>query len=568
MKKIIPLLVAFFTTISFARQQNDEEFKKRHEAFGKEYAFAMQGPGAALAAQTILDQGGNLFDAAVAASFSQSVERPQSTGIGGGGFMLIHVASENKTYAIDFREVAPLAATEKMFLDEKGEVIKNKSFVGIHAVAVPGMVAGLYEIHQKFGKLPFANVVQPSIELAEKGAVVSKHMYDKLVSEKETLIKDAAIKKTFYHKDGTPYQIGETFVQKDLATTLRKIQKEGKKGFYEGSVRDGWLATSKKYGGNLTKEDFEKYQVKFRTAVEGTYKGIKIVSMPSPSSGGIHTVQIMGILSPFNLKKDGVLAPRTVHRVASAMQQAFMDRYFYLGDSDFVNVPVDMLLSKKHIDEMRKRIPKNKAVASKSMLPEMKQESIETAHFSMMDDEGNAVSATESVNAYFGAGLIAEGTGVVMNDTMDDFAPKPGVTNTFGATGGVRNAVGPQKRPVSSMSPTIIFNKEGKAIMSLGTPDGQRIIPCLALTLLNYFEFNMSLVDSISAVRYFNQWEPDEIRVDSPGFSPELTKSLEKMGHKVTPKDFFCKIQAVAVEKDQLHAFSDYRGLESQALAK
>jgi len=455
-----------------------------------------------------------------------------------------------------------------MYLDKDGNIIPNKSSSGIFSVGVPGVVAGMVEVHEHWGKLPFEKLLQPAIDLAESGVPVSKHMYDKLVSEKENLMKSPTIKKLFYHKDGTPLQIGEKFIQKDLAKTLREIQKKGRDGFYDGWVADAWIKTSQKHGGLLTKGDFDAYQVKYRAPVKGTYNNMEVVSMPPPSSGGIALIQILGMLDQYNLKKLGRLSPQTVHLVSTSMQLAFRDRFLFLGDSDFADVPTRALVSKKRIQTIAKKIPSNKAIKSENARELMKSpyESTETAHFSMMDNEGNAVSTTQSVNYYFGSGVVAEGSGVVMNNTMDDFSVKVPEPNKFGSIGGVFNRVEPQKKPLSSMAPTIVL-KQGQPVMSLGTPDGPRIITCMAQALINYFEFGMPLGESINAGRYHHQWDPDEIRVDSPGFSPELTKSLEKMGHKVSPKDFFCKVQAVAKEAE-LHAFSDYRGIESVAGAK
>ena len=441
--------------------------------------------------------GGNIVDAAVAASLTIGVERPQSTGLGGGGFMLIHIAKENNTYAVDFRERAPLSATEKMFLDKDGKVIEGKASTGIYAVGVPGTVAGLEEIHKKFGKLPWEKLFQPAIDLAEKGLPVYPHLANALVNQKDILLKSDYAKSIFYHADGTPLVVGETLIQKDMAKTLREIQKKGRDGFYNGWVADAILKTEIKPG-PLSQKYFDRYKVNFRKPVEGTYHGYKIVSMPPPSSGGTHIIEILQMLEPSTLKEadradQGALDPKNIHQVVMATQKAFRDRAKYMGDPDFIkDIPLKMLLSPEYAAENRKSFTADKAIPSTEILKNFdskeKWESTETSHFSIMDAEGNAVAATVTVNGHFGSGIVVPGTGIVLNNEMDDFTAKPGVPNSFGVISGKANAVGPKKRPLSSMAPTIVFQPDNTPYIVLGTADVTRIISCVFQTLLNDLE--------------------------------------------------------------------------------
>lgn len=569
MKKIILLII----TVSFGCahkappqwvEVKNSYVKSERESFSDKFSVASQGPATSLAAKKIFEMGGNIIDATVAASFVISVERPQSTGLGGGGFILFHNAKENKTYAVDFRERAPLSAFETMFLDEKGNIIPNKSSTGIYSVGVPGLVAGLSEIHQKWGKLPWDKLIEPAIELAEKGFPVYPHLANSIESQKEKLLKSDYAKSIFYHSDGTPLKVGETLIQKDLAKTLRTIQKEGKNGFYKGWVAKAILQQEGKYK-TLSQKDFDTYKVNLREPVEGKFKGYKIVSMPPPSSGGTHIIQILQMLENVPLKDRQPLDPKNIHQVTVATQKAFMDRSKYMGDSDFNQIPLKMMLSEEYAQQSRKNFDPNKATHSSDTLKDYESqeqwESTETSHFSLMDAEGNAVGATETINGHFGSGIVVKGTGIVLNNEMEDFTMKPGQPNAFGVITGKLNSIAPNKRPLSSMSPTIVFTPEQKPYMVLGTADGTRIISCVAQTLLNDLEYGMPLFDSVSTLRYHHQWFPDEILVESPGFSQTTQKKLEEMGYKINSKGWFsCKIQAIKLENGKLHGVSDIRG--------
>lgn len=574
MKKIIWIFVSLFVSCAPKAQITKIEIKqpydrKQYETFGSQFAISSQGVFSSNAAYEIMEKGGNLFDAAVALGFAISVERPQSTGLGGGGFMLLHHAESNKTVAIDFREKAPLKATKTMYQDEQGNVIKGKSNKGIFSVGVPGMVAGLIEIHEKYGKLPLDEVVQPAIDLALKGFEVYEHLEKAIDYRKDMIEQSPYMQSIFYNENGTPKKIGDTIQQKDLAKTLIEIQTKGKDGFYVGWVADAIVEESKKRNGLLTHEDLEKYNVRFSQPVWGSFKGQNIASMPSPSSGGTHLIQIFNILEHAPLRKNGPLSPKSIHFTASAMQLAFADRAVYMGDADFTHVPTDYLISKQYGKDLFNTISMDQAKRSDIIQPEVviPKESQETAHYSMMDIEGNAIAMTSSINYWLGSGVVVEGTGIVLNNEMDDFAAKPGVADSFGIITSDANQIEPEKRPLSSMSPTLVFDKKGSPVMAFGTPDGSRIISCMTQTFLNIFEYKMDLFDAITTLRYHHQWYPDEIRVEGQGFDANLIQQLENLGYKVNNNNYVCKVEVVAKKGKRLHAVADIRG-EGSSIAK
>lgn len=538
--------------------------RNQYEAFGSKYIIASQGPEATRAAKKILDMGGNVFDAAIATSFVISVARPQSTGIGGGGFMLLYNAKEKKTYAVDFRELAPLKANEKMFQDEKENVIPKKSSEGIFAAGVPTLVAGMESIHQKFGKLSWDVVIQPAIDIAENGFEIYPELAEAMKGQSDVLGQSNYAKSIFFGVDGTPKKLGEQLVQKDLAKTLREIQSKGAKGFYEGWVRDAILETNRRHQGLMIKEDFEQDFVKYREPIKGVFANFDVVSMPPPSSGGTHVIEILNIVDPIDIWKfHDPMNPTAVHYVSAAMQAAFADRFKYMGDPDFVDVPVKMLTSLQHGKEIRKKFWfKNKAIPSKvyADIIDSKSEPTETTHFSIMGGNGDVVASTQTINGWFGSNVVVEGTGIVLNNEMDDFAAKVGASDNFGLIGGKSNAIAPKKRPLSSMSPTIVFDWKKRPVLALGTPNGSRIISCVVQVILNYIEFRMPLYDAVTAMRYHHQWYPEEIRVESPGFPEKTKQSLEAMGYKINQQDYGCRVQAVAREGEKLHGVSDVRG--------
>lgn len=537
--------------------------REQYEAFGKKFMISTQGVNTSKAAKFAIDNGGNIYDAAVAASFAISVERPHSTGIGGGGFMLIDNPKAKEKIAYDFREMAPLKAHKKMFLDENGKQVSERSLTGALASGVPGLVAGLVEIHKKYGQVPFATLVRPAIKLAKEGFIIYPGLARAIEAKKDKLCKFPSSKKIFLNDDCSPKKAGELLVQADLARTLELIARDKKEGFYRGEVAEKIIASQVKNNGLITQKDLDGYIVKKRKPVQGTFRGYKIMSMPPPSSGGAHVIQILNILENADLRSMGPQSSQAIHLTSSAMQIAFADRAKYMGDDDFSVVPLSTLTSKKYAKLLYDRIHPNRALKSDDFpvpFDKLFIESDHTTHFTIMDNEGNIVASTQTINGWFGSALVAEGTGIVMNNEMDDFASHVGGVNLFGAIGGSNNLVHPKKRPLSSMSPTIVYTPDGKPFMALGTPSGTRILTCVMQTILNVIEYDMDLWTAVSATRYHHQWKPEHIRVGPPGFEPIVEEQLIKMGHKIEKKGLGCLIQAIKLENDgRLHGVSDPR---------
>ncbi len=449
-----------------------------------------------------------------------------------------------------------------MFLDKKGSEIPKMSLDGIFAAGVPGLVAGVLDVHKEHGKLPLSVILAPAIKLAQEGFKIYPELAKALKLRGEILKRFKASRKIFT-KNGKVLKLGDILVQKDLAKTLKTIAKKGRDGFYKGWIAKAIVKEHRRLKGLISMKDLELYNVKYRDPIIGTYKGHKIFSMSPPSSGGVHIVQILNILEEDNLKSYGVHHPKTIHLTASAMQRAFSDRAKYLGDSDFVKVPTRGLTSKKYGKDIRFSIPESQALNDTwSQDPfdgPLRYESAETTHFTIMDEKGNTVVSTQTINGYFGSAIIVPGTGILLNNEMDDFSTKPGAKNLFGAVGSKQNLVAPEKRPLSSMSPTIIL-KDDKPLLALGTPSGTRILTCVTQTILNYIEHDLSLYDSIAATRFHHQWQPNEIRIGEAGLPKKTIKSLKRMGHQLNFKDLGCRVQAIAKEKGKLHGVSDPRG--------
>jgi gamma-glutamyltranspeptidase/glutathione hydrolase len=558
------LVTSGCTNFKDLRQAKVIKGKKRsqYEAHGKKYMISTQGSATTEAAKYSFDKGGNVYDAAVAASFAISVERPHSTGIGGGGFMLLNHAKSKKYEAIDFREMAPRMARKNMFLDKNGKQVRDRSLTGALAVGTPGIVAGILDVHKKYGSLPLKTLMKPAIDLARNGFKIYPALAVAIKAEAKRLCKYKASRKIFLKSKCQPKKSGEVLIQKDLANTLSIISKLGRDGFYVGAVAEKIVKSQKKYNGLLTLNDFKYYKVKNREPVVGSYKGYKVVSMPPPSSGGTHIIEILNILEGYDLKAMGAQSSQAIHLTSSAMQIAFADRAEYMGDSDFKEVPVETLISKEYAKKLRKKISLTKALKSKDFpIPfyKLTKESDHTTHFTIMDNKGNIVSSTQTINGWFGSAMVAEGTGIVMNNEMDDFASHVGGINLFGAVGGKNNLIEPRKRPLSSMSPTIIFDKNNKPTLALGTPSGTRILTCVMQTVLNVLEHEMPLWEAVSATRYHHQWNPEEIRIGKPGFKKEIEDELKALGHKIKHKNLGCKIQAIASEGGVLHGVSDPR---------
>lgn len=577
LKYLFPLLILFscstgklsYRTVPLASGENFKD----HYKVGKKYMISTQGQHSTAAGKKMFELGGNAMDAAAAVSFAISVERPQSTGIGGGGFLLFWRPGMAEPDTFDFREKAPLLANSKMFLDKDGNEIPRKSLDGIFAGGVPGLVAGIVKAHAQFGKLPLDVVIEPAIKLAEEGFKVYPGLAKALESKKEVLASFPSSKKIFFKQVSSKsvkpnkkpvwkvLEEGDLLVQRDLAKTLRAIQKKGHDGFYKGWVAQAIVDEERRRGGYIRMNDLRRYNVVKRKPVKGTYKGHEVFSMGPPSSGGIHVLQIMNIVEPLNLGHFGLQDAKTIHYTASAMQQAFADRARYLGDSDFVRVPIKELTSKEYAKKIREKIPADRPLKKEEVFPGKFEgyESDDTTHFTIMDINGNVVSSTQTINGWFGSGLVIPKTGIVLNNEMDDFATKVGASNLFGAVGGRNNLVEAEKRPLSSMSPTIVL-KEKRPVLAIGTPSGTRILTCVAQTVLNYLEHKADLLGAVSAVRFHQQWSPDELRVGEAGLLLDTEKKLRRMGYKLNHENLGCRIQAIAVENGQLIGVSDPRG--------
>lgn len=555
------IFIAIACDSSYRQVKVDAENKKKHELISDNFMITTQGEGTSAAGLEIIKAGGNIIDAAVAVSFAISVERPHSTGIGGGGFLIYYDAKTKKSHVYDFREMAPLKSHKKYFVDAEGKQIKDKSLTGGFAAGTPGLVRGLAKIHKDLGKMDWDKTVQPAIKLARNGFKVYPALHTAMSAERDRLLKFTDSKEIFLNKAGEPWPIGHVLVQEDLAKTLETIAQTYGEDFYTGDIAKKIVASIQEQKADMSMQDLAGYEVKKRDAIKGTYKGYEIISMPPPSSGGTHIVQILNILEDYDLKSMGVQNPKTIHLTSAAMQLAFRDRQRYMGDSDFVDVPLKTLTSKDYAARLRKLIKKNKALSFEELKTPspLGKEPEHTTHFSLMDKEGNIVVSTQTINGWFGSALVAEGTGIVMNNEMDDFAASASGVNLFGALGGENNLVEARKRPLSSMSPSIVI-KDGKPVLALGTPSGTRILTCVAQTILNYIEHELPLWEAVAATRYHHQWYPDEIRVDPPYFYTNTKKELQAMGYKINEKGFGCSIQAIANENGKLHGVSDMRG--------
>ena len=481
----------------------------------------------------VLRRGGNAIDAAVAVGYALAVVYPAAGNLGGGGFMTLQLADGRKTF-IDFREKAPMAATADMYLGNDGNVVKGLSTRGHLAVGVPGSVAGLEYARAKYGTQPRPALIAPAIRLAEEGFILDQGDVDMLQVATDDFKADRASAAIFV-KDGRAFRVGERLVQKDLAQTLKTISRRGSKGFYTGPVAEAIAKSSRAGKGIITTVDLEQYRVREMAPVECSYRGYGIVSAPPPSSGGVAICEILNILEGYPLENLGYRSAQSVHLQIEAMRHAYVDRNSYLGDPDFVKNPLDRLLDKAYAAKVRAAINPNQAGVSEQIKPGVPpHEGSNTTHYSIADRHGNAASVTYTLNDWFGARVTAGGTGVLLNNEMDDFTVKLGVPNIYGLVQGEANKIEPGKRPLSSMSPTIV-TKDGKPVMVLGTPGGSRIITAVTLTLLNAIDYGMNVQEAVDAPRFHQQWLPDVTQVERYAFSPDTTKLLLDMGHKLGP---------------------------------
>ncbi|EJL96429.1 gamma-glutamyltranspeptidase [Pseudomonas sp. GM102] len=485
----------------------------------------------------VLKNGGNAVDAAVAVGYALAVVYPAAGNLGGGGFMTIQLADGRKTF-LDFREKAPLAATPDMYLDKAGNVIPDLSTRGHLAVGVPGTVSGMELALKKYGTKPRKEVIAPAIKLAEDGFVLEQGDVDLLEYATDVFKKDMRDSGSIFLSNGEPMQVGQKLVQKDLSKTLREISEKGADGFYKGWVADAIVTSSQANKGIITQADLDKYQTRELAPIECDYRGYHVVSAPPPSSGGVVICEIMNILDGYPMKDLGFRSAQAMHYQIEAMRHAYVDRNSYLGDPDFVKNPIAHLLDKNYATKIREVIDPQKAGVSREIKPGVApHEGSNTTHYSIVDKWGNAVSVTYTLNDWFGAGVMASKTGVILNDEMDDFTSKIGVPNMYGLVQGEANAIAPGKAPLSSMSPTIV-TKDGKVVMVVGTPGGSRIITATLLTILNVIDYGMNIQEAVDAPRFHQQWLPEETNLESFATSPDTKKMLESWGHKFAgPQD-------------------------------
>ena len=514
----------------------------------------------------VLKDGGNAIDAAVTAGFALAVTQPRSGNIGGGGFMLIAKGDGSAPEAIDYREKAPAAATEDMFQNDDGEVVPNRSRFTHLAAGVPGTVAGLALALERHGTLSLKEALAPAIKLARDGFRVPKRFTDGLAEARPRLERWPATLDTFYKRNGKPYKPGDLFRQPALTRTLQRIANDGVKGFYEGKTAQLIAEEMQRHGGLITEQDLKAYKPVIRSPVHGNYRGYDIYSMSPPSSGGTHIVQILNILEGYPISESGHNSADTIHLMAEAMKLAYADRSEYLGDTDYVEVPLGGLTSKAYAESLRQSIDPKKARPASEISPgePAAYESPETTHFSVVDKWGNAVSNTYTINFSYGSGITVEGAGFLLNNEMDDFSAKPGVPNAYGLIGGEANKVEPGKRMLSSMSPTIV-KKNGKNFIVTGSPGGSRIITTTLQVIMNVIDHEMNIQSAVNAPRIHHQWLPDEIRIEQ-GISPDTITLLESRGHTVVTDSAMGAIQSIMIGEDgTLYGGADPRRSTSSA---
>lgn len=513
----------------------------------------------------ILKAGGNAVDAAVAVGFALAVALPNAGNIGGGGFMMVHDARSGKDIALDFREVAPRGASRNMYLDAGGKVIDGKSLYTHYAVGVPGTVAGMTHALSRWGSMPLARVMAPAIALADKGYPVSVTLAKTLDQEKKNMGRWPATQAVFW-RSGAPLQTGQRLVQKDLAQSLRLISQQGAKAFYEGAIAQKIVAEMAPHANALSLQDLRDYKVAEREPVRGSYRGYQIVTMPPPSSGGAHLIQILNMMERWPMNQWGADSAQSVHYMTEAMKLAYADRSEYLGDPDFVKIPLKGLISKSYASELAASIKPQQARPGKDIRPGRPQpyESDQTTHYSVVDKAGNAVAVTYTLNTNFGSGIVAKGTGILLNNEMDDFSAKPGVANAYGLVGGDANAVQAGKRPLSSMTPTLVL-KDGKPVLVTGSPGGARIITTVLQQVVNHIDFGMNPAEAAATPRFHHQWTPDELRVEK-GFSPDTLALLRQWGHKVALKASMGRTQTIEIRDGLLRGASDPRNPDGKTM--
>ena len=507
----------------------------------------------------ILKHGGNAFDAMMATEMALAVVYPYAGNLGGGGFLVYRLADGTKG-ALDYREKAPLASHKDMYLDEQGNVIKNLSTVGSMAVGVPGTVAGIFEAHKKFGKLDVKTVLQPVIDLAQKGFIVTKQQAKRFVAY-DSIFSSVNKKQIIFNKN---IKAGDTLMNLALAETLQRIAKGGRNEFYEGETAKILIDYLNANGSIITLEDLAKYEAKWRTPITFQYDDLTITSMSPPSSGGICLGQIMKMVEPFDLSEYGHNSLKAIQVMVEAEKRAYADRSYYLGDPDFVDIPTETLLSDVYLEKRMENFSFQRPTPSVELSygEIIGYESDETTHYSIVDQYGNAIAVTTTLNGAYGSKLYVEELGFFLNNEMDDFSSKPGVPNSYGLIGAEANSIAPEKRMLSAMTPTIV-EKEGELYMTLGTPGGSTIITSVLQTILNVHEFGLTMQSAVDAPRFHHQWLPDEIRMEPNAFDKNLIKQLERLGYTInqTRSPIIGKVDGILVQKDgTLEGGADHRG--------
>jgi gamma-glutamyltranspeptidase / glutathione hydrolase len=562
--RAVLVALALLLAPSFALAQTEpaaiySDLDRIHPVFAENGMVATQEETATRIGVEVLKKGGNAVDAAVTVAFTLAVTLPRAGNIGGGGFMVVSDAESGETAAIDYREKSGAEAFRDMYLNEQGEADPEKSRYSGLAVGVPGTVAGMALALERYGTISLADALAPAIELAEQGIPVSEDTSDSLKALSDRIAKWPSSAKIFYKEGKTPYEPGETLVQTDLAQSLRRIAERGPDAFYDGPIAEMIVAEVGRAGGHLTVDDFRSYEAVVREPVRGIYRGYEIVSMPPPSSGGIHIVQILNTLEGVPIGEIGHNGAETIHMMAEAMKYAYADRSEYLGDPDFVDVPAEALTSKEYAKHLLGLIDPDRAKPAAEIRPGnlTPYESGETTHFSVVDKDGNAVANTYTINFSYGTGLVAEGTGILLNNELDDFSAKPGVPNAYGLIGGEANAVEPDKRPLSSMTPTVVL-RDGQPFLVTGTPGGSRIITTTLQVIVNVIDHGMNIAEATFAPRIHHQWLPDELRIEE-GLSPDTIRLLEEKGHTVVVDDAMGSTQSIMVTDHGLYGSSDPR---------
>ena len=563
--RILHLFSIFWLSISLSA--NSPVLNKdsiTHPAVGLEGMVVTQHYLASEVGEAILNKGGNAYDATIAVAFALAVVLPRAGNIGGGGFTVLYNSSDESFQSLDYREKAPLAASKNMYLDNNGDVISNLSTLGYKAIAVPGTVDGMWELHKRYGSMDWKELILPSIKLAKEGFRVSPLMADTLNRNYESLSKFSETKKIFFQDN--PVKFNSLLIQKDLAKTLEKISNDGRDGFYQGDVARKIVADMKRNDGLITLDDLENYKSKWRKPLINIYKNFKIVTMPPPSSGGLHLIQMLNILESFDIKSLKHNSPSYVLLLNEVMKYAYADRSQYLGDPDYVDVPVKQLISKEYAENISKKITIDRVTQSDDIKAGIyiDVESDETTHFSIADKFGNLVSTTYTLNSSFGSKVVIAKTGILMNNEMDDFSSAPGVPNQFGLLGEKFNEIQPSKRPLSSMTPTIVF-KNNSPFLIMGSPGGSRIITAVLQNFLNIAEFEMNLADSINKPRVHQQWYPDLLFLEK-GFDELHAEKITELGQEVYFMDPGTALESIMIKNNYFYGYGDTRRPDSKAI--